>query len=65
MSEAPIDTEQVQDWPLFWFARLEAAIEHGDHQLAAEAQRALQQLGVTVTYCARHRDRMEATNNAS
>jgi hypothetical protein len=38
------------DWPLWWFARLEAAIERGDYQTAARAQRELERLGVTVQY---------------
>jgi hypothetical protein len=39
-----------KDWPLFWFARLEKAVEEGDHQAAAEAQRQLDRLGVKVNY---------------
>jgi hypothetical protein len=38
------------DWPLWWFARLEAAIERGDYRAAADAQRELQRLGVSVRY---------------
>ena len=38
------------DWPLYWFARLEKAVEEGDHQAAAEAQRHLTRLGVRVNY---------------
>ncbi len=38
------------DWPLYWFARLEKAVEEGDHQAAAEAQRELARLGVRVSY---------------
>jgi hypothetical protein len=40
----------VTDWPLYWFARLEKAVEQGDHQAAAEAQRNLARLGVRVSY---------------
>jgi hypothetical protein len=40
----------VIDWPLYWFARLEKAVEDGDHQVAAEAQRELARLGVRVSY---------------
>ncbi len=40
----------VTDWPLYWFARLEKAVEEGDHQAAAEAQRELARLGVRVAY---------------
>jgi hypothetical protein len=38
------------DWPLYWFAVLEKAVEEGDHQAAAEAQRHLARLGVRVSY---------------
>jgi hypothetical protein len=38
------------DWPLFWFAKLESAVETGDHQTAAEAQQELARLGVRVNY---------------
>jgi hypothetical protein len=40
----------VVDWPLYWFARLEKAVEVGNHQAAAEAQRHLARLGVRVRY---------------
>src|SRR5262249_50721067 len=42
--------EPDRDWPLLWFSRLEAAIERGDYQGAAHAQRELERLGVTVQY---------------
>jgi hypothetical protein len=45
--------ERTIDWPLWWFVRLEAALERGDHAEAAEAQRQLQRLGVDVRYRAR------------
>jgi hypothetical protein len=38
------------DWPMYWFAQLEKAVECGDHQAAAEAQRQLERLGVRVAY---------------
>jgi len=40
----------VMDWPLYWFAKLEKAVEEGDHQAAAEAQAQLRRLGVSVLY---------------
>jgi hypothetical protein len=49
------------DWPLMWFARLELAVERGDHQAAAEAQRQLARLGVNVSY-GRPRPRREAAH---
>jgi hypothetical protein len=50
MPATPDQTVQTVDWPLWWFARLEAAVERGDHQAAAEAQRELERLGVRVAY---------------
>lgn len=38
------------DWPLYWFARLEKAVEKGEHQVAAEAQKQLARLGVRVQF---------------
>jgi hypothetical protein len=38
------------DWPMYWFARLEKAVEQGDHATAALAQRELARLGVRVAY---------------
>jgi hypothetical protein len=40
----------VNDWPLYWFVALEKAVEQGDHQAAAEAERQLRRLGVRVAY---------------
>jgi hypothetical protein len=36
--------------PLVLFARLELAVERGDHATAAEAQRALARIGIEVKY---------------
>jgi len=47
---AAISIPQQADWPLYWFAKLEQAIEEGDHQTAATAQRELARLGVRVAY---------------
>ena len=57
MCEAPTNSVPVRDWPLWWFARLEAAIERGDYQTAADAQRELVRLGVTVKYATRQQAR--------
>jgi hypothetical protein len=46
----PTADPPVTDWPLYWFARLEKAVEQGDHQTAAEAQQRLACLGVRVSY---------------
>ncbi len=43
-------TRPPKDWPVYWFARLEAAVESGDHAAAADAQRQLARLGVLVRY---------------
>lgn len=43
-------TPRRDDWPLYWFARLERAAIDGDHESAAEAQRELARLGVRVAY---------------
>jgi hypothetical protein len=43
-------TDPTIDWPLWWFVRLEGAVERGDHESAAEAQRELARLGVRVYY---------------
>jgi hypothetical protein len=39
-----------QDRPLYWLIILDQAVEKGDHQAAAEAQRQLARLGVRVAY---------------
>jgi len=62
MSGALTNPDPVRDWPLWWFARLEAAIERGDYQTAAEAQRELERLGVTVQYSGRPQAQEEAGN---
>jgi hypothetical protein len=46
----PAASEHTVDWPTWWFVRLEAAVEQGDHEAAAEAQRELARLGVRVFY---------------
>jgi hypothetical protein len=48
------------DWPTYWFVRLERAVEEGDHEQAAEAQRQLRRLGVEVKYGAKPADRTRA-----
>jgi hypothetical protein len=51
------------DWPLYWFARLEKAVDQGDHQVAAEAQRELARLGVRVSYGRPTADQQEASRD--
>jgi hypothetical protein len=38
------------DWPLYWFAALERAIDDGDFAGADRATRELRRLGVDVVY---------------
>lgn len=42
--------DDYTDEPLYWFAVLDSAVERGDHEAAAEAQRQLNRLGVRVNY---------------
>ena len=42
--------QPVTDWPMYWFAALEKAVEQGDHQAAAEAEQQLRRLNVRVAY---------------
>jgi hypothetical protein len=55
----PAVSDQTVNWPVWWFVRLEAAVERGDHQAAAEAQRELARLGVRVSYGRPHADLQE------
>ena len=38
------------DWPLWWFAQLQAALGRGDTRAAANALRRLDRLGVEVRF---------------
>jgi hypothetical protein len=44
------DTTQIADWRLWWFARLDSAIERGDHRAAREAIKNLERLGIEVRF---------------
>lgn len=56
MSEAiPPATE----WPLYWFGKLEKAVQEGDYQTAAVAQSELSHLGVQVKFTTKRKDRNE------
>ncbi len=61
---ATLSLPRQTDWPLYWFAKLEKAVEEGDHQTAAEAQRELARLGVRVSYGRPQRTRQEARTHA-
>jgi hypothetical protein len=47
-SVSTLSEADYQRWPLYWFSRLEAALEAGDLAQAAEAQRRLEELGLRV-----------------
>lgn len=64
MAQSKLSPEPVGDWPLWWFARLEAAVVRGDHQAAARAHRELERLGVTVLYRSRRPVRPEEAPSA-
>jgi hypothetical protein len=57
--------DPVRDWPLWWFARLEAARERSDFQAAARAQRELERLGVSVQFRSRRPVRREEVFSAT
>jgi hypothetical protein len=40
----------VQELPVYWFSILDQAIQQGDLELGAQAQRELERLGVHVAY---------------
>jgi hypothetical protein len=50
-----MSSEQALDWPTYWFAALERAVEASDFQAAAEAQKQLERLGVKVQFVSRPR----------
>jgi hypothetical protein len=56
-------SEPVRNWPLWWFAKLELAVERGDYQSAANAQRELERLGITVQYRGRRPAKPSEVNN--
>jgi hypothetical protein len=44
------EADDYADEPLYWFALLDHAVQQGDHEAAADAQRQLKRLGVRVRY---------------
>jgi hypothetical protein len=55
----------IRNWPLWWFSKLECAVERGDFAAAARAQRELARLGVRVDFgWPRDRSRPGARANA-
>ncbi len=43
-------SDKITNWPLWWFACLDSALERGDNQAAAEALRKLEYLGIEVRF---------------
>ncbi len=41
----------IVDWPTYWFLLLEKSLANGDLDGAAESNRQLKRLGVTVVFC--------------
>jgi len=54
-----------RDQPTYWFAVLDIARDRGDFGGAAEAQRQLQRLGVTVSFRARQATPRQRRKNPS
>jgi hypothetical protein len=52
--------DRITDWPLWWFARLDAALERDDRRIAQEALRRLEQMGIEVRFRVPARRRKEA-----
>ena len=50
MNPTPRPDPPAADWPLYWFAALERALDAGDFGEAARAVQELRRLGVEVTY---------------
>jgi hypothetical protein len=46
----PSLAKQTTDWPLWWFAQLEAALKRADRVAATAAIRKLEQLGFEVRF---------------
>lgn len=57
---AHVNEKPSTDYPIYWFARLEKAVEDGDFEAAASAQRHLKRLGVHIRYV--HPDRREVAH---
>jgi hypothetical protein len=48
MARAVTADAEAREQPIYWFARLETALNRGDYEEAATAQRELKRLGVEV-----------------
>ena len=45
-----VTPDTITDWPLWWFASLDSALERRDKCAAAEAIRQLERLGIEVRF---------------
>jgi hypothetical protein len=59
----PAEDFEATEQPVYWFCKLEDAMDRGDLQDAAEAQRELARLGVRVTYDRRGLGRQEVASH--
>jgi hypothetical protein len=50
MSATALDDPEIRNWPLWWFARLQTSLEHGDTDAAREALEHLARLGFEVRF---------------
>jgi hypothetical protein len=57
-----VGNADLKDRPLYWLVILDQAMERGDLQLAADAQRELVRLGVCVAYGRAKATREDATS---
>ena len=53
------------DEPVYWFVKLELALDEGDLQAAAECQRRLAALGVHILYTRQKQQNAEGVAHAS
>jgi len=56
---APTRDKKNESWPLWWFARLESALDRGDDKAAAKAIHKLERLGFEVRFTLPVRDRKQ------
>lgn len=49
-NETPELIEKAPDWPTYWFARFDEAVESGNAELRSKAQAELRRLGYDVQF---------------
>ncbi len=57
-------TQKISDWPLWWFSRLESALQRGDQRTASVALRNLDRLGIEVRFKLPPQERREPADAA-